>query len=219
MEGSTMRRSLVLCLLVAFCVFAAATSAFASIGVGTDMRSIDVTQPLVAGGTYPIHPFTIINTGTNSSGFGILVSRTSKPGNVVPPSWLAFEPSAFYLAPKQGIDVGTTLHVALDAEPGTYHVLLLGVPKAAGDLAPGGHMNVGVGPQLTFTVVQPNQWQWLYFLVLGWMPWSAIGALVMLVIVAAGVWLTIWRRRTSRVAGSGDGGPPGTIGPTAVGDE
>jgi hypothetical protein len=214
-----MRRSLFLCLLVGLCVFAAASPAFASIGVGTDMRSIDVTQPLTAGGTYPIHPFTIINTGTDSSGFGILVSRTSKAGKVVPPSWLSFDPSAFYLSPKQGINVGTTLHVALDAEPGTYHVLLLGVPKAAGDLAPGGHLNVGVGPQLTFTVVQPNRWQWVYFRFLGWMPWSAIAGLVLVIVAASGLWLGLWRRRARRAAASGDGGLEEPLGRTVVSEE
>ena len=194
-EGCAMKRLLILGALIAVAVLGAVAPAFASIGVGTDMRSIEVTQPLVAGGTYQLHSFTIINTGSQPSGFGIQTSPTSKPGLRVPTSWLTFEPSAFYLSPKQGIDVKPTLHVSLDATGGVYEVYLLGVPKLAGDLAPGGHMNVGVGPRLSFTVVQPNQWQRLQFLFLGWMPWSAIAALALLVLVVAGLWLAIWRAR------------------------
>jgi hypothetical protein len=195
-----MRRSLVVAVLALICLFGTAAPALASIGVGTDMRSIDVTQPLVAGGTYRIHSFTIINTGSEDSGFGILVSPTAKAGKTVPASWLAFQPSAFYLSPKRGLDVGASLHIPLDAAAGTYRVLLLGVPKLAGDLSPGGHMNVGVGPRLTFTVVQPNRWQWMYFLFLGWMPWSAIGVLVVVVFVAAAVLLAVWRARSRRAS-------------------
>lgn len=190
-----MKRLLILGALIAVAVLGAVTPAFASIGVGTDMRSIEVTQPLVAGGTYQLHSFTVINTGSQPSGFGIQTSPTAKPGLRVPTSWLSFEPSAFYLSPKQGIDVKPTLHVSLDATGGVYEVYLLGVPKLAGDLAPGGHMNVGVGPRLSFTVVQPNPWQRLQFLFLGWMPWSAIVALAVLVLVVGGVWLAVWRAR------------------------
>jgi hypothetical protein len=190
-----MRRLLVLSALVVVFVLCGATAVFASVGVGTDMRSIEVTQPLLAGGTYQIHPFTIINTGSQNSGFGILVSATSKPGLRVPASWLSFKPSAFYLSPKQGIDVAPTLHVPVDATPGTYQVLMLGVPKLPSDLTPGGHVNVGVGPRLAFTVVQPNLWQRGYFLFLDWMPWSGLVALVVLVIAVALVWLAVWRRR------------------------
>jgi hypothetical protein len=191
-----MRRFLFLSTLVVIFMLGGVATAFASVGVGTDMRSIEVTQPLLAGGTYQIHPFTIINTGSQDSGFGILVSATSKPGLKVPPSWLSFKPSTFYLSPKQGIDVAPTLHVPADATPGTYQVLMLGVPKLPGDLTPGGHVNVGVGPRLVFTVIQPNLWQRGYFLFLGWMPWSGLVALVLLVIAIALAWLAVWRRRT-----------------------
>lgn len=194
-----MRRFLALGALVAAAMLGAVTPAFASIGVGTDMRSIEVTQPLVAGGTYQLHDFTIINTGSQPSGFGIQTSPTSKPGLRVPTSWLSFNPSAFYLDPKQGINVRPTLHVSVDATPGVYQVLLLGVPKLPGDLAPGGHMNVGVGPRLSFTVVQPNQWQRLYYAFKGWMPWSAIVVLVVVVLLVAVAWLMIWRARSRRV--------------------
>lgn len=186
---------LVLGTLVVVFLFGGATAAFASVGVGTDMRSIEVTQPLLAGGTYQIHPFTIINTGSQNSGFAILVSATSKPGLKVPPAWLSFKPSTFYLTPNQGIDVAPTLRVPADATPGKYQVLLLGVPKLPGDLTPGGHVNVGVGPRLAFTVVQPNLWQRGWFLFLGWMPWSGLAAVVVLVIALALVWMAVWRRR------------------------
>jgi hypothetical protein len=183
--------------LVVCGLIGAACPAFASVGVGTDVASIEVTQPLAAGGTYQILPFTIVNTGSESSGFGIQVSPSRKPGKSVPTGWLTFQPSAVYLSPNQGLEVETVLRIPLDAAPGTYQALLLGVPKLPSDLTPGGYVSVGAGPRLTFTVVQPNQWQRLYFLLHGWMPWSAVAAVVACVTVVAMLWFVLlWRRRT-----------------------
>ncbi|HEY5472283.1 MAG TPA: hypothetical protein VIK32_03720, partial [Candidatus Limnocylindrales bacterium] len=116
-----------------------------------------------------------------------------------------FSPSAFYLYPKQGTNVATTVHISLDATPGAYDIRLLGVPKLPGDLSPGGHVNVGVGPRLSFTVIQPNAWQRVYFTFMGLMPWSAIAALVLVVIVIAAIVLAIWRARMRRAAGAPSG--------------
>lgn len=175
---------------------------FASVGVGTDVAKIDVPQPFAAGGTYNLVSFAVINMGTQASGYGIMVSPSSKPGIVVPASWLSFEPDAFFLYPKQSMQVRPVLHVALDAAPGAYRVQLLGVPKTP-DLSPGGHVNVGVGPELSFTVTQPSTWQRVYFTLMGWMPWSAIAALVLAVGLLAVTWLALWRRRIRRQASAG----------------
>jgi hypothetical protein len=43
--------------------------------------------------------------------------------------------------------------------------------------------------------VQPNLWQRGYFLFLGWMPWSGLVAVAVLVIAFALAWMAVWRRR------------------------
>ena len=187
----------VFCALVLVALLCATAPAFATIGVGTDMRSIEISRPLSAGGTYALIPFSIINTGTEASGYGVVVSPTSRPGKRVPPSWLSFDPAAFYLYPKQAGAVATTLHIPADAAPGTYQIQLLGVPKMP-DLAQGGRVNVGVGPRLSFTVVSPGTLQRAYFVFTDNMPWSAVAAFVLLVLVAAAIVLLVLRRRGRR---------------------
>lgn len=210
-----MKRFLVLATLIGFIVLGPRLPvASASIGVGTGVRSIEVTQPFVAGGTYRIHPFTIVNTGSEASGFGILVSPSTHAGMRVPPSWLSFQPQTFYLYPKQGLDVEPSLQISLDATPGLYQIRLLGVPKMASDLTPGGHVNIGVGPRLTFSVVQPNPWQRVYFLYLGWMPWSGLLSVALCAIVVFAAGIVFWRRR-ARASGHGPYGLSPSVGPPA----
>ena len=84
-EVSSMKRFPVLCVLVLAVLLCATAPAFAAIGVGTDARSIMISRPLAAGGTYAVIPFNIVNTGTEASGYGILPSPTGKPGRRVPP--------------------------------------------------------------------------------------------------------------------------------------
>ena len=196
-EWSSMKRFPVFCVLVLAVLLCAAAPAFAGIGVGTDTRSIEISRPLAAGGTYALIPFSIINTGTEASGYGILPSPTSKPGRRVPPSWLSFDPAAFYLHPEQSARVAATLHIPADAAPGTYQIQLLGVPKMP-DLTSGGRVNVGVGPLLSFTVVAPSIWQRAYFVFMDHMPWSAVAVFVLLVLVVAAIVLLVLRRRGRR---------------------
>jgi hypothetical protein len=193
-----MKRVVSILVLAGVLLLAGAGPAVAAIGVGTDVASIEVTEPLAAGGTYELRRFAIINTGTESMGYGIMVSRSTKPGMPVPESWLKFQPSSFYLGPKRGANVVTTLRVSEDAQPGLYRTRLLGVPTLAGGGIGGGRLTVGVGPSLIFTVVQPSPWQWAYFRFMDLMPWSGMGVAALVAVSAALLWRASAGRRRSK---------------------
>lgn len=196
-----MRRVALIVLLASFLLAAGAGVAHASIGVGTDVKSIEVTQPLAPGGTYPLHSFAIINTGTEASGYGIQVSPSLKSGFKVPKEWLTFSPSTFYLRPSQAANVSPVLHISADATPGVYRARLLGVPQLPSNMAAGGHVTVGLGPTLIFTVAPVSPWQRLYFTFMAWMPWSGLAAVLLVIVVGFGAYYLVARRRASSRSG------------------
>ena len=186
-----MRRVLTVVLLASALMVSIATPAFASLGVGTDTGKITIDKPLVAGGSYPLAQFGIFNAGDTPYGYQMHVAPSNRKGMFAPEAWFDFAPGAFYLFPKQSGVVHATLHVSLDATPGTYSGQLQGPPKLPDSKVPGGHLNVGAGPILTFTVVQPNAWQRVYFAFMARMPWSGIVVIVTLALLLLGVWLGI----------------------------
>ena len=186
-----MKRTSIAGLLACLLVVAIATPAFASLGVGTDTGKITIEKPIVAGGSYPLTQFGIFNAGDTSYGYAMHVAPSNRKGMLAPNAWFVFTPTAFYLAAKQSSVVHTTLHVSLDATPGVYSVQLQGSPALPESKTPGGHLNVGAGPVLTFTVVQPNPWQRVYFLFMDFLPWSGIAAIVIVVLLLLAIWLTV----------------------------
>ena len=198
-----MRRALTVVLLASVLVVAMAAPAFASLGVGTDTGKITIDKPLVAGGSYPLTQFGIFNAGDTPYGYQMHIAPSNRKGMLAPEAWFDFAPGAFYLFPKQSGVVHTTLRVSVDATPGVYSVQLQGSPKLPDSKVPGGHLNVGAGPILTFTVVQPNPWQRVYFMFMDRLPWSGIAAIVILVLLLLAIWLGIRAalgRRADRAA-------------------
>ncbi len=205
-------RAALAALLAVVAPLCGAATATAELGVGTEVRRIDVPQALSAGGTYRIVPFNIANTGTEAAELGIVTMQSSKPGITVPASWLSFEPAGFSLQPGQSVDVQTTVRIPAGAAPGLYRIRLLGVPQT---LTPssGGLIGIGVGPTLSFTVGAPGVWQRMWSTADGgWMPWSALGALAPAVLVVLATAIVAGRRKARRRApgavSPGDPGPP-----------
>jgi hypothetical protein len=194
-----MKRTLIGGLLACLLLVVVATPAFASLGVGTDTGKITIDKPLLAGGDYPLTQFGIFNAGDTAYGYKMQVAPSNRKGMIAPETWFTFSPAAFFLQPKQSSVVHTVLHVSLDATPGVYSVQLQGTPKLPTSTTPGGHLNVGAGPVLTFSVVQPNAWQRVYFIFMRYMPWSGIAVIVVLILVVLGVWLAL-RGRSAPVA-------------------
>jgi hypothetical protein len=189
-----MKRTLIGGLLACVLVVAVATPAFASLGVGTDTGKITIDKPLLAGGDYPLTQFGIFNAGDTAYGYKMQIAPSNRKGMIAPEAWFTFSPDGFFLQPKQSSVVHTVLHVSLDATPGVYSVQLQGTPKLPTSTTPGGHLNVGAGPILTFTVVQPNPWQRIYLMFMRYMPWSGIAAIIVLILIVLGVWLALRRR-------------------------
>jgi hypothetical protein len=202
-----MRRTLTTILLAGLLILAIATPAFASLGVGTDTGKITIDQPLVAGGSYPLTQFGIFNAGDTAYGYSMHIAPSNRKGMLAPEAWFVFSPAAFYLAPKASNVVHTTLHVSVDATPGVYSVQLQGSPKLPDSKTPGGHLNVGAGPVLTFTVVQPNPWQHVYFLFMDYLPWSGIAVIVLVVVLVLAVWLAIRAVLSRRAEPAADSSP------------
>jgi hypothetical protein len=186
-----MRRALTTLLLTSLLVVVMVTPAYASLGVGTDTGKITIDKPLAAGGSYPLTQFGIFNAGDSAYGYAMHIAPSNRKGMLAPESWFTFSPSAFFLFPKQSSVVHTVLHVSVDATPGVYSVQLQGSPKLPDSKVPGGHLNVGAGPILTFSVVQPGPWQRVYFLFMDRLPWSGIAAIVVIVLILLGLWLAI----------------------------
>lgn len=170
--------------------------ALASVGVGSSVANIKLSDPVLAGGSVEIPEFAIINTGDTPSPYAMLVSNSNLKDSRMsaPSSWLTFEPTTFYLFPNQARHVRPTIHVSPEAKPGDYSVQIIGSPNIATN-GPGGYIGVGVGPVVRFTVKQPNIWQSIGLLFVAWMPWSGFAFAALVVIFGLFVWWLVSRRK------------------------
>lgn len=168
--------------------------ALASVGVGSSVANIKLSDPVLAGASVEIPEFAIINTGDTPSPYAMLVSNSNLKDSrmSVPPSWLTFEPSTFYLFPQKARHVRPTIHVSPEAKPGEYSVLVIGSPSIATN-GPGGYVGVGVGPVVRFTVKQPNIWQRIGLLFIAWMPWSGFAVAAVVVIFGVLIWRFVFQ--------------------------
>ena len=177
-----------------------AAPAGASYGVGTDTGKIRLNDVLVAGASYRLPAFRIVNTGTQAAGYVMKVGGVK--GEPSPKAcWCEFKPDGFYLYPGQERSVVATLKLPGGATPAHYVAVLAAVPSLPGDNK-GARVNVGVGPRLTMTVKSTSLIRRTYFAVSGWFsdhqPWSYGGAGLAVVVLATGAWWMAHRRRVRR---------------------
>ena len=131
-------------------VLLAAQPASARLGVGVNVGRIEVNEPLLSGGIYDIATMSVINTGNETSDYGVGVSYRDKQKEMKPPlEWFRFSPERFELKPGRQRAVDISLVIPVDAQAGDYFALVEGHP-IAGDKG----LNIGIAAasKLNFTV-------------------------------------------------------------------
>lgn len=158
--------------------------ALAKIGVGMGTGKIQVDQRLKAGLIYTLPPIAILNTGDESSEYGVGIQYHENQPEMRPPKeWFGFEPSEFHLEPGQSqiVQVKLTLPVR-GAKPGDYFAFLQGFPiKKA--VVGGTSVGVAAAAKLYFTVAPANFFVGVYYRAISlltlYSPWSyALSAII-----------------------------------------
>lgn len=156
-------------------------AAFARIGVGVGTGKIVVEQKLKPGIIYQLPPLTVVNTGDESSDYGVGISYFQNQKQLMPPeSWFIFSPSTFHLDPGKVQIVDIKLNLPVNAKPGDYFAYVEGHPAKK---AHNGVTSIGVAAaaKLYFTVVPANLFQAVYYKITSfwelYQPWTNAAAI------------------------------------------
>ncbi len=131
-------------------LLAAAQPAWARLGVGVNVGNIEVNEPLLSGGIYDIATMSVINTGNETSDYGVGVSYRDKQKEMKPPEeWFRFSPARFELKPGRQEPVDISLTIPVNAKAGDYFALIGGHPIADEQ---GLNIGIAAAAKINFTV-------------------------------------------------------------------
>jgi len=192
----------IIILILGFALFLPVLAS-AKIGVGIGTGKITMGQPLKAGQVHTLPVLVVLNTGDESSEYGVsIISREGQPEFKPLKEWFSFEPAEFHLEPGQSQIVQIKLTLPINgAKPGDYFTFLQAHPVKKA--AVGGETSVGVAAaaKLYFTVTPANIFQGIYyrfiFLYSRYHPWDTI---ILAVIFAAIFLLFIGKRFKFQIA-------------------
>ncbi len=120
------------------------------VGVGVNVGSIEVDEPLLSGDSYLLPPVGVVNTGHVTADYTLHVTyRETQPELRPSEDWFAFDPDRFPLEPDQVQSVQVRVSVPGSAEPGDYFAFLEASPIIEGD---GVTVGVAAAVKLSFTV-------------------------------------------------------------------
>lgn len=163
--------------------------ALAKIGVGMGTGKIQVDQVLKAGLIYTLPSITVLNTGDESSEYGVGIQYHENQPEMKPPKeWFGFEPSEFHLEPGQSqiVQVKLTLPVR-GAKPGDYFAFLQGFPVKKA-IVGGTSVGVAAAAKLYFTVAPANFFAGVYYravsLLTLYSPWSYVFSAIIIAALA-----------------------------------
>lgn len=147
----------------------------ANVGVGVGTGKIIVDEPLHSGVVYQLPTLTVINTGDQTSVYGVGISHREKQKELVADeSWFSFEPSSFQLDPGKTQNVEITLTLPLRTVPGDYFVFVEAHPEVTAD--GGVQIGIAAASKLYFKVVPENFFYAIYYRLISlwqyYMPWS-----------------------------------------------
>ena len=95
--------------------------AAATIGTGVGATPIELSAPIVAGGSYKLPQLLLVNTGTVQSRYHARIEELSPgSGKPVPATWVTFARNDLRLAPRHRTYVPITLGIPSDAPAGRY---------------------------------------------------------------------------------------------------
>lgn len=163
--------------------------ASARIGVGIGTGKIEVNEQLRPGGIYTLPPLTVLNTGDESSEYGLSIEYHQDQPQLSPArEWFVFTPSPFSLEPGQSKIVEIKLNLPVKAEPGNYFAYLEAHPEKKSQTAGGASVGIASAAKLYFTVSPANMWQGIYYKIASfwkiYSPWPTIISVITLVILA-----------------------------------
>jgi hypothetical protein len=140
--------------VVLVCLPAATTQA--QLGVGIMPGIIRVDEPLLPGGRYDLPTLQVVNTGNESSDYGVELFSMAEQEELQPPTeFIVLSPTSFHLEPGASQVVSLSLDIPLKAKPGDYLAYVEAHPVATSG---GGGMQIGVAAatKLYFTVKPAN---------------------------------------------------------------
>ena len=126
-------------------------TATAQVGVGVNVCSIQVSEPMFPGRDYHLPVVGVINTGHSSGDYSLRVVHRYQQEALKPPGeWFVFEPDLFHLEPDQWKDVDIEVRIPPRAQPGNYFAFIeaYSIPQQGAGLSVG----VAVAIKLNFTV-------------------------------------------------------------------
>jgi hypothetical protein len=120
------------------------------VGVGVNVGSIEVDEPLLSGDSYRLPSVGVVNTGHVAADYSLHVTyREAQPELRPPEGWFDFDPDRFPLEPDQVQSVQVRVSIPGSAEPGDYFAFLEASPIIEGD---GVTVGVAAAVKLSFTV-------------------------------------------------------------------
>jgi hypothetical protein len=132
--------------------------AAARVGVGVDVGSITVDQPVIPGSTtYVLPSIGVVNTGDATSSYRMRASLVASDDALRPdPSWFTFDPESALLQPGETVRISPRLTVSPEGEEGPYFLLLEAYPADDGPAGSDTPVKAAAATKLTFTVVRPE---------------------------------------------------------------
>lgn len=128
----------------------------AQLGVGITPGIVRVDEPLLPGGSYNLPSVQVINTGNESSDYGVALASVADQEELQPSAdFIILSPTSFHLEPGANQVVSLSLAIPLKAKPGDYLAYIEAHPVATGT---GGGMQIGVAAatKVYFTVKPAN---------------------------------------------------------------
>ena len=120
------------------------------VGVGVNVGSIEVDEPLLSGDSYRLPSVGVVNTGHVAADYSLHVTyREAQPELRPPEDWFDFDPDRFLLEPDQVQSVQVRVSIHGSAEPGDYFAFLEASPISEGE---GVTVGVAAAVKLSFTV-------------------------------------------------------------------
>lgn len=160
---------------------------YSKIGVGVGTGKIQVDDKLKPGLIYELPPLMVLNTGDESSEYGMSVTYHEKQTELAPlEKWFNFSPERFSLDPGKVQTVAVKLNLPLKVQPGNYFAYLEAHPLKKSQ-SENTSVGIAAATKLYFTVVPANFFQGIYYKIVSfwkiYSPWTNRAALVLGVIL------------------------------------
>lgn len=167
----------------------------AQLGVGIMPGIIRVDEPLLPGGHYNLPSVQVINTGNESSDYGVELASIGEQEELQPPAeFIIISPTSFHLEPGASQVVLLSLDIPVKAKPGDYLAYVEAHPTATSG---GDGMQIGVAAatKLYFTVKPANVFVGVANSIANFFTKTAPGSYIVLGIIVLGLVVFFLRRR------------------------